>query len=86
MPTALKIIVRIGSEIIVAANRGAITRCIGSTPIISMAESCSPDRMRPISAVSDVPARPAKRSAVTTGPSSRISASATRTPSASSLP
>ena len=42
--------------------------------------------MRPISAVSDVPARPAKRSAVTTGPSSRNRDTATNTPKACSLP
>jgi hypothetical protein len=36
--------------------------------ISSIAASCSPAFIRPISAVSEVPARPANSSAVTTGP------------------
>jgi hypothetical protein len=42
--------------------------------------------MRPISAVSADPARPANSSAVTTGPSSRTSEAATITPSVASAP
>src|SRR5690625_6187659 len=53
-------------------KRGTNTRRTGTTAITSMAASCSPAFMRPISAVSEVPARPAKSSAVTTGPSSRV--------------
>ena len=63
-----------------AQNRGARMRRTGSTAIISMALSCSPARMRPISAVSEVPARPRNNKAVTTGPSSRTSDSATKGP------
>ena len=51
-----------------------------------MAENCSPDFISPISAVSEVPARPANSSAVTTGPSSRSSDSATIRPTASDEP
>jgi SsrA-binding protein len=69
-----------------ATKRGASTRAIGSTAIISIAASCSPAFISPISAVSEVPARPANSSALTTGPSSRTSDSATSTPSASSEP
>ncbi len=69
-----------------ATKRGASTRAIGSTAIISIAESCSPAFIRPISAVSEVPARPAKSSADTTGPSSRSSDSATISPRASAEP
>ena len=54
--------------------------------IISIAESCSPAFINPISAVSEVPARPANSSAVTTGPSSRTSDSATISPTASAEP
>ena len=86
MPTAEKIIASTGIEMTVPRKRGTTMRRIGSTPIISMAASCSPERMRPISAVSDVPARPANNSAATTGPSSRMSERATSTPSACSLP
>jgi hypothetical protein len=43
-------------------------------------------RIKPISEASAVPARPANNSAVTTGPSSLISASAAAVPSASSDP
>ena len=44
-------------------KRGASTRLFGSIAIISIAASCSPAFIRPISAVSEVPARPAKSSA-----------------------
>ena len=57
-----------------------------SLAIISIAASCSPAFIRPISAVSEVPARPANNSAVTTGPSSRTSDSATSRPTASADP
>jgi hypothetical protein len=46
-----------------------------------MPASCSVAFIRPISAVSAEPARPANSSAETTGPSSRTSDSATTTPS-----
>ena len=51
-----------------------------------IAESWSVARIRPISAVIEVPARPANSSAVTTGPSSRNSDSATTVPSAAVPP
>ena len=86
MPTAEKSSASSGSAIITAMKRGASTRCIGSTPIISMAMSCSPLFMRPIPAVMDVQARPANSSADTTGPSSRSSDSATSRPSEDSAP
>ena len=86
MPMAEKIIAKTGIEMTAPKKRGTMMRRRGSTPIISMAASCSPARIKPISAVSEVPARPANKSAVTTGPSSRSSDTATRTPSACSLP
>ena len=67
-------------------RRGATTLRSGSTAMISMAVSWSVARIRPISEVSEVPARPANSSAVTTGPSSFRSPSAAATPSASSEP
>jgi hypothetical protein len=73
-------------EITPAQKRGAITRAMGATAIMSMALSCSVTFMRPISAVTAEPAREAKRSAATTGPSSRTSESATRTPMDSVAP
>ena len=86
MPTALKMAASSGSVMMPAQKRGARMRRTGSTAIISMALSCSPARMRPISAVSDVPARPANSKAVTTGPSSRTRLSATSMPKASDEP
>jgi hypothetical protein len=71
MPMALKITARIGMAITPPRKRGTTTRLIGSTAIISMPESWSVARIRPISEDSAVPARPANSSAVTTGPSSR---------------
>ena len=71
---------------IAATKRGASTLATGSTAIISIATSCSPAFISPTSAVSEVPARPAKSSAATTGPSSRTSDSATSSPSASAEP
>ena len=56
-------IARIGIETMPPRKRGASTRLLGSTAIMSIAASCSPAFIRPISAVSDVPARPAKSSA-----------------------
>ena len=67
-------------------KRGASTRLLGSIAIMSIAASCSPAFIRPISAVSEVPARPAKSSAVTTGPSSRVSDRLTINPSDSDAP
>ncbi len=69
-----------------AQKRGASTRWTGLIAIISMADNCSPAFIRPICAVSEVPARPANSSAVTTGPSSRTSDSATTWPSFCSAP
>ena len=69
-----------------ARNRGAMTRRIGSTAIISIPDNCSVAFIKPISAVRAEPARPANNSAVTTGPSSRTSDRATMTPSDSSAP
>ena len=86
MPTALNTAAKSGMAITPPHRRGARIRRIGSTAIISMAESCSPAFMRPISAVSAVPARPANSKAVITGPSSRTKLSATRRPSASEEP
>ena len=54
--------------------------------MISMAVSWSVARIRPISEVSEVPARPANSSAVITGPSSFSSPSAAALPRASSEP
>jgi hypothetical protein len=68
------------------SSLGAITRPKGSTAIISMALNCSPAFIRPISAVKDVPARPANNKAVITGPNSRVSDKATNKPSACSEP
>ena len=86
MPIAEKSTASSGIEITPAQNRGATTRAIGSTAIISMAAICSVAFIRPISAVIALPARLANRSPATTGPSSRTSESETRTPSASDEP
>ena len=67
-------------------KRGATMRARGSTAIISMADSCSVVFMRPISAVTALPARLAKSSPATTGPSSRTSDRPTKTPSESPAP
>ena len=85
-PTALNTAASTGMAITPAQKRGARMRRTGSTAIISIALSCSPARIRPISAVSDVPARPANSSAVMTGPSSRSRLNATSCPSASVEP
>jgi hypothetical protein len=69
-----------------AQNRGARMRCTGSTAIISITLICSPAFIRPISAVSDVPARPANSKAVTTGPKFPHQVSVTSRPSASDEP
>ena len=69
-----------------AQKRGAKILCKGSTAIISMAANCSPAFIKPISAVNDVPARPANNNAVTTGPNSRVSDNATNRPKACSEP
>jgi len=86
MPTALKTAASSGMAMMPPRKRGARIRLTGSTAIISIADSCSPAFIRPISAVSAVPARPANKSAVTTGPSSRTRLSATSKPSASEEP
>ena len=75
-----------GIAITPAQKRGAITREIGLTAIISIADNCSVAFIKPISAVMAVPARPANSKAVTTGPSSRTKAKATSTPIASDEP
>ncbi|MDT4856363.1 hypothetical protein FQZ97_907510 [compost metagenome] len=75
-----------GIAITPAMKRGASTRLRGSIAISSMAAICSPAFMRPISAVSEVPARPANSSAVTTGPNSRTSDRLTTSPSDSAAP
>ena len=69
-----------------ARKRGASTRARGSMAISSIAAICSPAFISPISAVSEVPARPANSSAVTTGPSSRTSVRLTTRPSDSAAP
>jgi hypothetical protein len=61
-------------------------RRTGSTAIISSPESCSVAFIKPISAVSAEPARPATSRAVTTGPSSRTSDAETMTPRLSAAP
>ncbi len=80
MPIATKMMVNSGMLISPAQKRGATMRRSGSTAIISRLEICSVAFIRPISAVSAEPARPANSSAVTTGPSSRSSDSATIMP------
>ena len=80
MPIAVKRSARIGIAIKPAQKRGAITRRNGSTAIISRLESCSVAFIKPISAVNAEPARPANKSAVTTGPNSRNKDSATSCP------
>jgi flagellar biosynthesis GTPase FlhF len=67
-------------EITAPQKRGATTRAIGSTAIISIAAICSVAFIRPISAVMAEPARLANNSAATTGPNSRTSDSDTSTP------
>jgi len=86
IPIAEYRMARMGIDTMPARKRGASTRPRGSTAISSIADNCSPAFIRPISAVSEVPARPANSNAVTTGPSSRTSDSATSRPSACSEP
>ena len=71
---------RIGMAIIPAQKRGAMTRRNGSTAIISKLDNCSVAFIKPISAVNAEPARPANKSAVTTGPNSRSRDKATNCP------
>jgi hypothetical protein len=73
-------------EITPAQKRGATTRAMGLTAIISMAASCSVAFIKPISAVIADPARLANSSAATTGPSSRTRDKATITPRDSAAP
>jgi len=77
-----KIAARKGIEITPPQKRGATTRAIGLTAIMSIALSCSVVFMRPISAVTAEP----NNKPATTGPSSRVSDKATSTPSASPDP
>ena len=84
--SALNRTVRSGIEITPAAKRGRAMRCIGSMAINSIASIWWVARIRPISAVMEVPARPANNRAATTGPSSRTRDRATTTPSDSSAP
>ena len=86
MPTTLKITVNSGSAIKPAHNLGDTILCNGSTPIISILDSWSVAFIRPISAVTADPARPANSRAATTGPISITSTSATPSPSADSEP
>src|ERR1700752_1549731 len=71
---------RSGIEITPAQKRGATTRAIGSTAIISIAASCSVAFMRPISAVIAEPARLANSSPATSAPDSPPQANATTRP------
>ena len=84
MPTALKIAANKGIEITPPRNRGTSTRFTGLTAIISIADNWSVAFINPISDVRAVPARPANRIAVITGPSSLTSANAAATPVQSS--
>ena len=86
MPTALNTAASSGMAITPPQKRGARIRRTGSTAIISIALNCSPAFIRPISAVRDVPARPANSRAVMTGPSSRTRLNATSNPNASDEP
>ena len=86
MPTALKMAANTGMAITPPQKRGAKIRCTGSTAIISMAANCSPAFIKPISAVRDVPARPANSRPVTTGPNSRSRLNATSSPTDSAEP
>ena len=86
MPTAENIAASSGMETMPPMKRGASTRWRGSTAISSIAASCSPAFIRPISAVSEVPARPANSRPVTTGPSSRTSERFTIRPRLSAAP
>ena len=86
MPMALNTAASSGMVMMPAQKRGARMRSTGSTAIISITAICSPAFIRPISAVSEVPARPANNRAVTTGPSSRTRLSVTNRPSASLEP
>ena len=86
MPIAENSAASSGIEITPPQKRGATTRAIGFTAIMSIAFSCSVVFISPISAVTAEPARLANNSAATTGPSSRVSDSATSTPKASLEP
>ena len=86
IPTMENTAASIGTEIKPAQSLGAITRRSGSTPIISILDSCSVVFINPISAVSAEPARPANSNAVTTGPNSRTRVRAIICPIAASDP
>jgi hypothetical protein len=83
---AKKIEARIGIVITPAQNLGAIILAMGLTAIISIADNCSVAFISPISAVIAVPALPANKRAVTTGPNSLTNDNATNTPIASDDP
>ena len=75
-----------GKHTSAAARRGPTRYRTGSIDIVSSASICSEIRMIPNSAAIDEPARPVIMSAVSTGPSSRISDRATANPSTVSEP
>ena len=75
-----------GMETMPPQKRGATMRANGSTAIISIAAICSVVFISPISAVTALPARLAKRRPATTGPSSRTSDNPTKIPSESPAP
>ncbi len=72
-----------GITAIMASVFGVTTRWIGSIDIMRSPSSCSVATIVPISAVVAEPARPVASSAVSTGPSSRISDRPTTAPSES---
>ncbi len=75
-----------GMTTVIAIAFGDTTRSMGSIDIMRRPSSCSVATMVPISAVAAEPARPVTRSAVSTGPSSRIRLRPTTAPSDCSAP
>ena len=75
-----------GIEITPPQKRGATTRAMGFTAIISIALICSVAFIRPISAVIAEPARLANSKAASTGPNSRTKDRATKVPKDDSEP
>ena len=86
MPITLNMAASNGIVMTPPKNRGTTTRSIGSTAIISIADSWSVARINPSSEANAVPARPANSSAVTTGPSSLTKPIAAAVPNASAEP
>src|SRR3954468_2965165 len=80
MPSAENSAASIGIEITPPQKRGATTRAMGSTAIISIAEICSVAFIRPISAVMADPARLPNNRPAPTGPRPRTRDSATTPP------